>query len=51
MKAFNQETYFKDLDSLESLNYINFANVNELYNEFHSKLIAVTDKNTPYKTL
>ena len=51
MKAFNEETYLEDLDSLKSLNYIDFANVNELYNEFHSKLIAVIDKNAPYKTL
>ena len=51
MKAFNEETYLEDFDSLKSLNYIDFANVNELYNEFHSKLIAVIDKNAPYKTL
>ena len=31
MKAFNEETYLKDLDSLKSLNYINFANANKLY--------------------
>ena len=51
MKAFNQETYLKDLDSLKSLYYINFTNVNKLYNKFHHKLIAVIDKNDPYKTL
>ena len=51
MKAFNEETYLKNLDSLKSLNYINFANANKLYNEFHSKLIAVIDENAPYKTL
>ena len=51
IKAFNGETYFKDPDSLKSLNYINFANANEIYNEFHNKLIAVIDKNAPYKTL
>ena len=32
MKAFNQETYLKDLDSLKSLNYINCANLNKLIN-------------------
>ena len=31
MKAFNEETYLKGLDSLKSLNYINFANANKLY--------------------
>ena len=41
MRGFNQETYLQDLDSLKSLNYINFAYVNKLYNEFCSKLIAV----------
>ena len=51
MKAFNEETYLNNLDSLKSLNYINFANVNKIYNEFHSKLIAVIDENAPYKTL
>ena len=51
MKAFNEETYLKNLDSLKSLNYINFANANKLYNDFHSKLIAVIDENAPYKTL
>ena len=51
MKAFNEETYHKKLDSLKSLNYKNFANVNKICNEFHSKLIAVIDKNSPYKTL
>ena len=51
MKAFNEETYHKNLDSLKSLNYKNFANVNKICNEFHSKLIAVIDKNAPYKTL
>ena len=45
IKAFNGETYFKDPDSLKSLNYINFADVNEIYHEFHNKLIAVIDKN------
>ena len=48
MKAFNEETYHKNLDSLKSLNYKNFANVNKICNEFHSKLIAVIDKNAPY---
>ena len=51
MKAFNEETYLKNLDSLKSLYYKNFANVNKICNEFHSKLIAVIDKNAPYKTL
>ena len=51
MKAFSQKTYLKDLDSLESLNYINFVNVNEPYNEVHDKLIAVIDKNASDKTL
>ena len=51
MKALTQKTYLKDLDLLESLYYINFANVNEPYNEFHGELIAVIDKNTPDKTL
>ena len=51
MKGFNQETYLKHLDSLKSVNYINFAYVNELYNEFHSKLMAVIGKSAPYKTL
>ena len=37
MKAFNEETYLKDLDSLKSLNY--------------SKLIAIIDENAPYKIL
>ena len=32
MKAFNQETYLKNLDSLKSLSYINCANVNKLIN-------------------
>ena len=41
----------KDLDSLKSPNYRNVANVSKLYNEFHSKLIEVIDKNAPYKTL
>ena len=49
--AFYQEVCFKDFDSLDSLNYTNFANVNELYNEFDGKLIAVRDKNAPYRTL
>ena len=47
MNTFNKDTYPKDLDSLKLLNYINAANVNELCNEFHSKLIEVIDKNTP----
>ena len=51
MKAFNEKTYLKDLDSLKWLNYINFASVNEIYKEFHSKLIAVRDKNASHKTL
>ena len=51
MKAFKEETYLKNLDSLKSLNYKNFANVNKICNEFYSKLIAVIDKNGPYKTL
>ena len=51
MKIFNQETYLKDLDSLKSLHYINLVNVNELYNEYHNKLIEVIYKNTSYKTL
>ena len=51
MKGFNQETYLKHLDSLKSVNYINFAYVNELYNEFHNKLMAVIGKSAPYKTL
>ena len=51
MKAFNEETYLKDLDSLKSLNYINSANLNELFNEFYSKLIAIIDENAPYKIL
>lgn len=51
MKALTQKTYLKDLDLLESLYYINFANVNEPYNELHGELIAVIDKNTPDKTL
>ena len=37
MKAFNEETYLKDLDSLKSLNYC--------------KLIAIIDENAPYKIL
>ena len=51
MKALTQKTYLKDLDLLESLYYINFANVNEPYNELHGELIAVIDKNTPDKIL
>ena len=51
MKAFNEETYLKDHDSLKSLKNIIFANVSELDNEFHSKMIAVIDTNAPYKTL
>ena len=49
MKAFNEETYLKDLDSLKSLKYINSANLNELCNECYSKLIAIIDENAPYK--
>ena len=43
MKAFNEETYLKDLHSLKSLKNIIFANVSKLDNEFHSKMIAVID--------
>ena len=49
MKAFKEETYLKDLDSLKSLNYINSANLSELCNEFYSKLIAIIDENAPHK--
>ena len=51
MKIFNQETYLKDVDSLKLLHYINLVNVNELYNEYHSKLIEVIYKNASYRTL
>ena len=51
MKAFNEKTYLKDLDSLKWLNFINSASVNKIYKEFHSKLIAVWDKNASHKTL
>ena len=51
MKALAQKTYFKDVDLLESLYYINFENVNKPYNEFHGELIAMIYKNTPDKTL
>ena len=50
MKAFNEETFLENLNTLETLNFVNFPNVNELYNAFHNKLLAVIDKNALHKT-
>ena len=51
MKGFNQKTFIEDLNTFETLNFVNFPNVNELHNVFHSKLSAAIDKNVPYKAL
>ena len=51
MKGFNQKTFIEDLNTFETLNFVNFPYVNELHNVFHSKLLAAIDKNVPYKAL
>ena len=50
MKNFNKEQYLKDLENIKNLDIIQYKSTNDMFNTFHTALLQIIDKNTPYKT-
>ena len=51
MSHFNGCFYQQDLEELKKLDMFKHKTLNEMFNVFHEKLLEITDKNAPFKTL
>ena len=51
MKNFKLETFSRDLEKSELMDFSEISNLNEMYNRFHQKLLNTINKNAPKNTV
>ena len=51
MKNFKLETFSRDLEKSELMDFSEISNLNEMYNRFNQKLLNTINKNAPKNTV
>ena len=51
MKNFKLETFSRDLEKSELMDFSEISNLNEMYNRLHQKLLNTINKNAPKNTV
>ena len=51
MKNFDHDKYLSDLEELDNFNWLQFEDVDEVFNAYQNKFIEIINKNAPYITL
>ena len=51
MKNFKLETFSRDLEKSELMDFSEISNLNEMYNRCHQKLLNTINKNAPKNTV
>ena len=50
MKNFDHDKYLSDLEELDNFNWLQFEDIDEVFNAYQNKFIEIINNNAPYIT-